>query len=111
MEVPLHFPIKRIYYIYGAPENTRRGAHAHKDLNQILFCPHGSVTIRLDDGKTKSEVLLDNPSKSLVITPCVWRDMIWIQENSVLCVAVSDYYNEDDYIRDYQQFIQHINKP
>lgn len=107
----VHFPIKRIYYIYGVPENTQRGAHAHKALKQILFCPYGYVKILLDDGKKKSEILLDNPTKSLVLTPCVWRDMIWMQENSVLCVVVSDYYDEDDYIRDYQQFIQYINKP
>ena len=108
-ERDIPFSIKRIYYIHGVPENTERGAHAHKELEQLLFCPYGSVKILLDNGKEKSEVILDNPSKGLIITPCVWRDMIWLVENSVLCVAASDYYNEDDYIRDYSEFITWIN--
>ena len=108
-ERDIPFPIKRIYYIHGVPENTERGAHAHKELKQLLFCPYGSVKILLDNGKEKSEVILDNPSKGLVITPCIWRDMIWLVENSVLCVAASDYYDEDDYIRDYSEFITWIN--
>ena len=108
-ERDIPFPIKRIYYIHGVPENTERGAHAHKELKQLLFCPYGSVKILLDNGKEKSEVLLDNPSIGLIITPCIWRDMIWLVEKSVLCVAASDYYNEDDYIRDYSEFITWIN--
>lgn len=108
-ERDIPFSIKRIYYIHGVPENTERGAHAHKELKQLLFCPYGSVKILLDNGKEKSEVILDEPSKGLIITPCVWRDMIWLVENSVLCVAASDYYNEDDYIRDYSEFITWIN--
>ena len=108
-ERDIPFSIKRIYYIHGVPENTVRGAHAHKELKQLLFCPYGSVKILLDNGKEKSEVILDNPSKGLIITPCIWRDMIWLVENSVLCVAASDYYNEDDYIRDYSEFITWIN--
>lgn len=108
-ERDIPFSIKRIYYIHGVPENTERGAHAHKELKQLLFCPYGSVKILLDNGKEKSEVILDDPSKGLIITPCVWRDMVWLVENSVLCVAASDYYNEDDYIRDYSEFITWIN--
>lgn len=109
-ETDISFSIKRIYYIHDVPKNTKRGAHAHKTLKQLLFCPYGSVKILLDDGKEKSEVLLDNPSKGLIITPCVWRDMIWQIDNSVLCVAASDYYDEDDYIRDYDEFIKWINQ-
>ena len=108
-ERDIPFPIKRIYYIHGVQENTVRGAHAHKELKQLLFCPYGSVKILLDNGKEKSEVILDNPSKGLIITPCIWRDMVWLVKNSVLCVAASDYYNEDDYIRNYSEFITWIN--
>lgn len=108
-ERDIPFPIKRIYYIHGVPKNTERGAHAHKELKQLLFCPYGSVKIILDNGKEKAEVVLDDPSKGLVITPCIWRDMVWLIENSVLCVAASDYYDEDDYIRDYSEFINWIN--
>jgi len=104
------FPIKRIYYIHGVPKNTQRGAHAHKLLKQLLFCPYGSVKILMDDGHNKTEVILDNPSKGLIITPCIWRDMLWLIENSVLCVAASDYYDESDYIRDYDEFIKWVQK-
>ena len=103
------FPIKRIYYIHGVPKDTQRGAHAHKQLRQLLFCPYGSVKILMDDGQEKSEVILDDPSKGLIITPCIWRDMLWVIENSVLCVAASDYYDEDDYIRDYDEFIRWVH--
>lgn len=102
------FPIKRIYYIHNVPSGTKRGAHAHKTLNQILFCPFGSIKILLDNGSEKEEIILDNPSVGLVITPCVWRDMIWLEENSVLCVAASDYYDEGDYIRSYTEFMEYI---
>ena len=108
-ERDIPFPIKRIYYIHGVPGNTKRGAHAHKELKQLLFCPYGSIKILLDNGKEKLEIILDDPSKGLIITPCVWRDMVWLIENSVLCVAASDYYDEDDYIRDYSEFITWIN--
>jgi len=104
------FPIKRIYYIHGVAKNIQRGAHAHKQLKQLLFCPYGSVKILMDDGHDIAEVILDDPSKGLIITPCVWRDMLWLVENSVLCVAASDYYDEGDYIRDYNEFITWINR-
>ena len=104
------FPIKRIYYIHGVPKDTQRGAHSHKQLRQLLFCPYGSVKILMDDGQEKSEIILDDPSKGLIITPCIWRDMLWLIENSVLCVAASDYYDEDDYIRDYDEFIRWVKK-
>lgn len=100
----LDFAIKRIYYIHGVPAGTQRGGHAHKKLRQILFCPYGSITIKLDNGKETAEVLLDAPDKGLIVEHNMWRDMIWNQENSVLCVAASEYYDPDDYIRDYDAF-------
>ena len=109
-ERDISFPIKRIYYIHGVPKNIQRGAHAHKLLKQLLFCPYGSVKILMDDGQEKSEVILDSPSKGLIITPCIWRDMLWLIENSVLCVAASDYYDENDYIRDYDEFIDWVQQ-
>lgn len=98
------FAIKRIYYIYGAPEGVQRGSHAHKALRQLLWCPYGSILIRLDDGTEKTEVLLNDPSKGLIVEHFMWREMIWQQENSVLCVAADSYYDADDYIRDYGEF-------
>ncbi len=99
------FEIKRIYYIYSAPEGTERGGHAHRKLKQILFCPFGKIEIVLDNGFERESVLLDSPSKGLIIGPGIWREMLWRKENSVLCVAASEYYNENDYIRDYEEFL------
>ena len=104
------FEIKRIYYIHGVPYGAQRGGHAHIALKQILFCPYGSIEIILDDGHKRESVLLDDPSKGLVIGPGLWREMVWRQENSVLCVAASEYYDEKDYIRDYAAFIKYVNE-
>jgi len=101
------FGIRRLYYITDVLEGVERGAHAHKTLKQYLFCPYGCIEILFDDGVVKYPVFLDTPDKGIIITPCVWRDMIWHKDNSVLCVAASDYYNADDYIRDYETFLRH----
>lgn len=102
----IFFPIKRIYYIYRVPTGVKRGGHAHRALSQILFCPYGQIRIVLDEGIEKEEVVLDEPSKGIIISNGIWRDMIWEKDNSVLCVAASDYYDENDYIRDYDEFIK-----
>ena len=78
------FDIKRIYYIYGAPQGTHRGGHAHKALR------------------------LDDPAKGLIVEHNMWREMIWQQENSVLCVAADSYYEAEDYIRDYDEFLKTV---
>lgn len=104
------FKIKRIYYIYGVPKGGKRGGHAHKKLSQILFCPYGSITIKLDDGTEKCDVLLDRPDKGLIVEHNMWRNMIWNRADSVLCVAASEYYDEQDYIRNYDEFKQYISQ-
>lgn len=101
------FDIKRIYYIHGVPNHSQRGGHAHKKLQQVLFCPYGTIEIVLDDAKERRSVLLDDPGKGLVIGPGLWREMIWHEENSVLCVAASEYYDENDYIRNYDAFLHY----
>ena len=101
------FDIKWIYYIHGVPNHSQRGGHAHKKLQQILLCPYGTIEIVLDDGKERQSVLLDDPGKGLVIGPGLWREMIWHEENSVLCVAASEYYDESDYIRNYDTFLHY----
>jgi len=101
------FEIKRIYYIYDVPLGTERGKHAHKKLQQVLWCPYGEVEVVLDNGKEKTSYLLDSPDKVLIVLKGFWRDMYWRKEGSVLCVAASDYYNEDDYIRDYDEFLNY----
>lgn len=101
----IDFEIKRFYYTYGATKDTQRGGHAHKTLRQLLFCPYGEIKIILDDGKDKVEVLLDSPEKALIVEEKIWRDIIWLKDNSVLCAAASNFYDENDYIRNYDDFI------
>lgn len=104
------FEIKRIYYIYNVPQGIKRGHHAHKKLKQVLWCPYGSVEVIIDDGKNKEIYLLDAPNKALLILEGIWHKMVWEKENSVLCVAASDLYNEDDYIRDYDEFLKYAKE-
>ena len=104
------FEIKRIYYIYNVPPGTKRGMHAHKELNQFLWCPYGEIKVVLDNGNEKKEFLLDSPEKGLLVGRGIWHEMYWLKENSVLCVAASDYYNEKDYIRDYYEFLKLVKE-
>ncbi|MBV1756284.1 MAG: FdtA/QdtA family cupin domain-containing protein [Dethiosulfatibacter sp.] len=104
------FEIKRIYYTYSVPVGIKRGMHAHKTLKQLLWCPYGEIEVILDDGKEKVSYILDSPEKGLLILKGYWRDMYWKKEGSVLCVAASDYYDENDYIRDYDEFIQYTKE-
>lgn len=101
------FDVKRIYYIYDAPKGAQRGGHAHRNLHQILFCPYGKIEIVLDDGTERESVMLDDSGKGLLIGPGLWREMIWHTDNAVLCVAASEYYDEHDYIRNYQDFLNY----
>ena len=101
-EIP--FNIKRIYYVYTVPKEIKRGFHAHKRLEQILICMSGSVKIKVDNGNEKRIFELSNPSKGLYIGPGVWREMCDFNQSSVLLVLASEYYDESDYIRDYETF-------
>lgn len=98
------FDIKRIYYISKVPEGVRRGFHAHKELKQLLFCPYGRVQLILENKHGREEIELSDPSIGVVIEECTWREMLWLQKDSVLCVAASDFYQVEDYIRDYDEF-------
>ncbi len=102
------FEIKRIYYVSKVPEGVRRGYHAHKKLKQLLFCPYGRIQLVLENKKGREEIELSDPSIGVIIEEPTWREMIWLQKDSVLCVAASDYYKPDDYIRDYEEFRKFI---
>ena len=102
------FEIKRIYYISKVPEGVRRGFHAHKELKQFLFCPYGRIQLILENNNGREEIELSDPSVGVVIDQCTWREMLWLQKDSVLCVAASDYYEVEDYIRDYDLFKKYI---
>lgn len=108
-EKDIPFKIRRIYCIYKTEEGMHRGFHAHKENWQLLFCPYGSIEIVINDGKETESVMLDDPTKGLILYPGLWREMIWHQNESVLCVAASKYYDPNEYIRDYDEFVKYVN--
>lgn len=102
----LPFDIKRVYYIYDTKAGVRRGFHAHRNLEQILVCVHGSCKILLDNGKEQETVVLDDPSDGLYIANNMWREMFDFSPDAVLLVLASEYYDEADYIRNYEDFLK-----
>jgi dTDP-4-dehydrorhamnose 3,5-epimerase-like enzyme len=104
----LPFDVKRVYYIYDTLEGVRRGFHAHRNLQQILICVSGSCKIHLDDGHETAEVTLDDPAKGLYISNDMWREMYDFTPGAVLLVLASEYYDESDYIRNYEDFLTYV---
>lgn len=102
------FPIKRVYYTYGVEEGGVRGNHAHKELKQLLWCPSGAIAITLDDGSEVRSYTLDEPEQALLIPGKLWLRLTWLKADAVLCAAVSDYYSEEDCIRDYEEFLRYL---
>lgn len=103
------FDIKRVYYMYDTKKDVARGFHAHKKLQQVLICVHGSCKVKLDDGKEKEIIKLDCPNKGLFIANNIWREMFDFSEDAVLLVLASELYDESDYIRNYDDFIKYIS--
>ncbi len=103
-ERSIPFEAKRVYYIYGTKEGVERGFHAHKALHQVAVAVSGSCDMILDDGKTQKTVRLDSPEKGVFIGSGVWRVMKNFTPDCVLLVFADAYYDEGDYIRDYEAF-------
>ncbi|TCM64365.1 acetyltransferase-like isoleucine patch superfamily enzyme [Acinetobacter calcoaceticus] len=104
------FEVRRLYYIFNTA-NQARGFHAHIDLKQVAICVKGSCRFILDDGSRKEDVVLDNPQQGLLIEGLVWREMHDFSEDCVLLVLASEHFDEADYIRDYQHFMDQVQKP
>lgn len=102
------FEIKRVYYMYDTKKDVHRGFHAHKSLEQILICIHGSCKVLLDNGTEKKIVSLEKPYEGLYIANNMWREMYDFSEDAVLMVLASEYYKEEDYIRDYNEFLRKV---
>lgn len=102
------FEIKRVYYMYNTKEGVRRGFHAHKKLEQILICIHGSCDVLLDNGKEKKIVSLEKPYEGLYVPNNMWREMYNFSKDAVLMVLASEHYVEEDYIRNYDEFLKFI---
>lgn len=104
------FEIKRVYYMYDTVEGVHRGCHAHKSLEQILICIHGKCKILLDNGKEKKIVPMEKPYEGLYVANNIWREMYDFSPDAVLMVLASDFYKEEDYIRDYDTFLSFVSK-
>ncbi|EAJ3381341.1 WxcM-like domain-containing protein [Campylobacter coli] len=106
-EIP--FEIKRIYYIYDTKPEFPRGAHAHRELEQVLIMMEGSCELVLNDGKNIKNIILNRPDMGIFIGKNMWREMKNFSYGAKLLVLASDFYNEKEYIRDYEEFLRNIN--
>lgn len=104
------FAIKRVYYMYDTKDGVTRGHHAHKSLQQILVCVHGSCKIRLDNGHEKKVVALEKPYEGLYVSNAIWREMFDFSTDAVLMVFASELYDESDYIRNYDDFLRFVKE-
>ncbi len=102
------FEIKRVYYLYDVPDGAKRGSHAHKALHQIIIAMHGSFDLMLDDGKEKSKIHLNRSHYGIYIGPCTWRVMDNFSSGSICLVLASEDFDESDYIRDYNHFLEYV---
>lgn len=104
------FDIKRVYYVYDTKPEQDRGKHAHKNLEQVIVCLSGSCHFVLDDGKNNEVVELSNPCKALYIGKNMWREMKHFSHGCVLMVLANEYYDEKEYIRNYNEFSEGVKK-
>lgn len=102
------FEFKRMYYMFDTLPNEARGFHAHKELEQLIIAMDGACKFILDDGKNREEVLLNRPDVALYIGKNIWREMHDFSYGCKLVVLASEYYNENEYIRNYDDFLRSL---
>jgi dTDP-4-dehydrorhamnose 3,5-epimerase-like enzyme len=103
------FEIKRVYFLFATKENVRRGMHAHRTLLQMLIPIQGSCQLILDDGMSRREISLDNPAQAILVESMIWREMYNFSADCVLAVLANSLYDENDYIRNYTEFVGAVN--
>lgn len=108
-DINIPFKIKRVYYLYDIKDDSIRGEHAHKELYQVLIGLNGQLKIKIDDGRNKKLFNLKNPNQGLLIVPGIWRTLSEFSHGSICLVLASELYQENDYIRDYNEFL-HLKK-
>ncbi len=101
------FQIHRVYYLFDVPSGSHRGGHAHKHLNQFLIALSGSFDVVVKDGINENRITLNNPSRGLLITPSIWRELENFSSGAVCLVVASDVYKATDYIEDYDEYIEY----
>ena len=104
-ELDIPFPIERVYHLHGVPAGGRRGGHAHRRLEQILVAVAGAFDVLLDDGVAQRRIRLDDPRAGLHIPPGIWRELESFTDGAVCVVLASMPYADDDYERDYEEFL------
>jgi dTDP-4-dehydrorhamnose 3,5-epimerase-like enzyme len=104
------FNIRRVYYLYDVPGGAERGGHAHKALHQLIIAMSGSFDIHLDDGSGKKTIHMNRSYNGLYVCPMIWREIDNFSSGAVCMVLASDYYDEQDYYRDYGIFINDAKK-
>lgn len=109
-QIDIPFKIKRVYYISNVEKDITRGFHSHKKLHQILICVSGSIKVRLKTPAEEQIVELKQSSEGLYIGPMIWREMFDFSDNAVLLVLASEYYDEKDYIRQYDRYVTEADK-
>lgn len=102
------FEIKRVYYLFDIPSSAKRGGHAHKNLTQVVIALSGSFDVVLKDGNNSKIITLNKPDKGLLITKNTWRELENFSSGSVCLVLASDVFKEEDYIRDYEEFLASV---
>ena len=101
------FDVKRTYYLYDVPGGESRGGHAHKELRQLIIAASGSFAVTLDDGNVKHTFTLNRPYQGLYVVPGIWRTLDDFSSGAVCLVLASHGYDEGDYIRDYNDFMEY----
>lgn len=111
-EFPTDIPFepKRYFLVFNVPSEETRGEHAHHKCHQLLICVKGSCAVVVDDGKSRCEVLLDSPDMGIYLPPLVWGIQYKYSTDAVLLIFASDYYEADDYIRSYSEFVEIARK-
>ena len=100
------FDINRVYYLYDIPGGASRGGHAHRELSQLIVAAGGSFDVLLDDGQNKKIITLNRPDYSLLVVPGIWRELLEFSSGAVCLVFASHQYDENDYIRDHDEFLR-----
>ena len=103
------FSVKRVYYLYDVPGGESRGGHAHKELKQYIVAVSGSFDVKLDDGFQKRTYTINRPYEGLLVVPGIWRELDNFSSGSVCLVLASTEYSAEDYIREYDKFIEYKN--
>jgi hypothetical protein len=103
------FPIRRVFYLYDVPSGAVRGGHALKKCHQLLISISGSFDVIVDDGENKERIHLTRSYYGLHLPPMLWREMDNFSSGSVCLALASERYSEDDYFRDYTDFISAKN--